>query len=275
MFLKVVSLLHYDPMWQRLSKLISFCEMLFESLPQCILQCLIMMNLFAGERCAFWLQLATGISSLFLSLTLVWETFQPIETFINEEDTLLNKVYKVLWAKGISLCIFFNVLEFLLFDILYFGKIKDYVSSSDHITILILVIIPLSFYFLLKIFICNCLEKSKQEKFLQLVSAISWLVTFINSTTISTLSFSKYPFAGIGGIIVLVFFSFNQLSLSMVHFLAFFTLEKRNDLYHLDKLTSIEICSFLNIKHLILIYVGFFISQFVFIIYHSDKMYYM
>ena len=252
----------------------SFCEMLFESLPQCILQCLIMMNLFAGERCAFWLQLATGISSLFLSLTLVWETFQPIETFINEEDTLLNKVYKVLWAKGISLCIFFNVLEFLLFDILYFVKIKDYVSSSDHITILILVIIPLPFYFLLKIFICNYLEKSKQEKFLQLVSAISWLVTFINSTTISTLSFSKYPFAGIGGIIVLVFFSFNQLSLSMVHFLAFFTAKKRNDLYHLDKLTSIEICSFLSIKHLLLIYMGFFLSQFVLIICYADQMYY-
>ena len=115
MFLKVFSLFHYDPMWQRLSKLMSFCEMLFESLPQCILQCLIMMNLFAGERCAFWLQLATGISSLVLSLTLVWETFQPIETFINEEDTLLNKVYKVWWAKGLTSCIFFNHLQSLLF----------------------------------------------------------------------------------------------------------------------------------------------------------------
>ena len=263
-------------MWQRLSKLISFCEMLFESLPQCILQFIIMMPLFAGERCPLWLQWTTGIFSLFLSLTLIWETFQPTESFINEEDTLLNKVYKVLWAKMLPCSTSLNNMESLLFAILYFWKIRDYNASTSHqMIILIFVIIQIIWYILSLTFIYNFLEKSKQSKSLILIYAICLLFGFITSITILPVYLSNYPFQGIGGLIMIIFFLFNQLSLSMVHFLAFFTTEKLDDLYYLDKLTSIEICSFLSIKQLILIYVGFFFSQFVLIIYYADKIYYM
>ena len=275
MFLKVVSLLHYDPMWQRLSKLISFCDMLFESLPQCILQFFVMAALFVGERCPSWLQYTSGTVSLNLSVTLISETFQPIESFINEEDTLLNKVCKVFWAKGLSLCTCWITFQGVLFFILYFWKIKDYEPTSYHMTIFILRIIQIPLYFLSLIFIYNCLEKSKQDKFLTLIHAIGMLYAFIGSVTGLPVNLSNYPFVGIGGAITVVFFSFNQLSLSLLHFLAFFTTEKLYYLYHLDKLPSIEICSFLSIKHLLLIYVGFFLSQCVFIFYYGDKIHYM
>ena len=82
----MISLLHYKQNWEKLSGLISFCEVTFESAPQVIFQAFIIMLLFDEVRCATWIQIVTITTSGIMVLIISIKTMISQRMYKNEND---------------------------------------------------------------------------------------------------------------------------------------------------------------------------------------------
>ena len=113
-FQKVISLLHYGKMWQKLDKLISYCEVQVESLLQGILQFFVMETLFMGKRNTTSTQWRSAYMSMTMVVFALSKRFMPSE----RDQPILSKFKQILWSVSTSIGLITLVLHYCNFLLL-------------------------------------------------------------------------------------------------------------------------------------------------------------